>query len=248
MATSGIYLTEPNIGLNSDPVVEKALARLGQGGVYKDMEEIKHPCVVAIGASAGGLAAFKKLIENLPTDTGMAFVLLSHILRGSTSLLPEILSRSTKMPVIQVTDREQILANHIYILPPDKFMEIQGDSLLLIPRPKEPVNSAIDHFLFSLAQDQAHGSIGIILSGEGSDGAKGLKFLKEEGGTTIAQTPATAASNSMPIAAIEIDHVDFTLSPKEIAEKLGSQDWCSSYIAKNRLKILWHKNRTLETQ
>jgi two-component system CheB/CheR fusion protein len=205
------------------------------------MKELAYPCVVAIGASAGGLAAFKELIENLPTDTGMAFVLLSHILRGSTSLLPEILSRSTKMAVVQVTDRKQILANHIYILPPDKFMEIQGDSLLLIPRPDKPVNSAIDHFLFSLAEDQARGSIGIILSGEGFDGAEGLKILKEKGGTTIAQTPATAASNSMPNAAIEIDHVDFTLSPKEIAKKLGSKNWCRSHIKKDPLKILWRK-------
>jgi two-component system CheB/CheR fusion protein len=149
------------------------------------VKELAYPCVVAIGASAGGLAAFEQLIENLPTDTGMAFVLLSHILRGSKSLLPEILSRSTKMQVVQVTNREQIRANQIYILPPDKFMEIQGDSLLLTPRPNKGRNSAIDHFLFSLAEDQAHGSIGIILSGEGSDGAEGLKVLKEKGGMTM---------------------------------------------------------------
>jgi two-component system CheB/CheR fusion protein len=212
------------------------------------MEETSYPCVVAIGASAGGLAAFQELIENLPNDTGMAFVLLSHILRGSVSRLPEILSRSTKMPVIQVTDRELIRANHIYILPPDKFMEIQGTSLLLTQRPEKGVNTAIDHFLFSLSADQARGSIGIILSGEGSDGAKGLKILKEEGGTTIAQTPGTATSSSMPIAAIEIDHVDFTLSPKEIAKKLASKDWCSSHIAKSPLKILWHRNAKLKSQ
>ncbi len=200
-----------------------------------------YPCVVAIGASAGGLAAFKQLIENLPADTGMAFVLLSHILRGSKSLLPEILSQSTKMPVLQVTGREQILANHVYVLPPDKFMEIQGDSLLLIPRPAKVENSAIDHFLFSLAKDQAHGSIGIILSGEGSDGAEGLKVLKEKGGTTMAQTPETASSKPMPIAAIEIDHVDYVLSPKEIAHNLGSKQWCEANIAKDSLKLLWHQ-------
>jgi two-component system CheB/CheR fusion protein len=207
----------------------------------KDMREIACPNVVAIGASAGGLKAFQELIENLPADTGMAFVLLSHILRGSKSLLPEILSHSTKMPVIQVTDRKQILGNHIYILPPDRFMEIQGETLLLVDRPDKGINTAIDHFLFSLAEDQAHGSIGIILSGEGSDGAEGLKVLKEEGGTTMAQTPGTASSKSMPTSAIEIDHVDFTLSPAEIALKLGSKEWCSSHIAKSPLKILWHQ-------
>jgi len=209
--------------------------------INKAMRELNYPCVVAIGASAGGLAAFQELIENLPTDTGMVFVLLSHILRGSKSLLPDILSRSTKMPVIQVTNKEQILANHIYILPPDKFMEIHEDSLLLIPRPDKKVNSAIDHFLFSLAEDQAHGSIGIVLSGEGSDGSEGLKFLKEEGGTTMAQTPKTAASKSMPISAIKIDHVDYVLSPKEIAQNLGSKKWCESHITKNPLNIFWHK-------
>jgi len=210
----------------------------------KKMSEISLPNVVAIGASAGGLAAFQQLIECLPTDTGMAFVLLSHILRGSKSLLPEILSRSTKMPVIQVVQTNQtIVSNHIYVLPPDKFMEIDGNSLILIPRPNKPVNSAIDHFMFSLAKDQARGSIGIILSGEGSDGAEGLKILKEKGGVTIAQTPASAASKSMPINAIEIDHVDHILSPKEIADKLGCIAWRKSYISKNSLKILWMNDR-----
>jgi two-component system CheB/CheR fusion protein len=211
--------------------------------IDESMRKSTYPSVVAIGASAGGLAAFQQLIENLPTGTGMAFVLLSHILRGSKSLLPEILSHSTKMPVIQVTDQIQILANHIYIIPPDKFMEIRGESLLLIQRPDKGVNSAIDHFLFSLAEDQAHGSIGIILSGEGADGAEGLKILKEMGGTTIAQKPATAASEAMPIAAIKIDHVDYVLSPKEIALKLGSKEWCEANITKRPLKIFLLKNQ-----
>ena len=204
------------------------------------MDEINYPRVVAIGASAGGLAAFRQLIEQLPSDTGMAFVLLSHILRGSKSLLPDILSRSTTMPVLQVTMHHQkILGDHIYVLPPDKFMEIHGDSLCLIERPNTPRNDAIDHFLFSLAKDQARGSIGIILSGEGADGAEGLKILKEKGGTTIAQTPATASSSSMPTNAIEIDHVDCVLSPKEIAQQLGSRQWCDAQIVKKPLRVLW---------
>ncbi len=208
------------------------------------MGEVNYPSVVAVGASAGGLAAFQELIENLPTDTGMAFVLLSHLLRKSKSLLPQILSRSTKMPVIEVTDREKILANHIYILPPDKFIEIHGDSLLLIPRPEKMVNSAIDHFLFSLAEDQARGSIGIILSGTGSDGAEGLKVLKEKGGRTMAQRPSTAEWEGMPNSAIEIDHVEYILSPKEIADKLGSKKWRESNIFKSPLKVLRLKKAT----
>jgi two-component system, chemotaxis family, CheB/CheR fusion protein len=203
-------------------------------------KDVKKPIIVAIGGSAGGLNAFRRLIENLPNDTSMAFVLLSHILRGTKSLLPEILARSTKMQVIQVTDGLRLLANHVYTLPPDKFMEIRGETLHLIPRPLKSVNNAIDHFLFSLAKDHAFKSIGIILSGEGSDGAKGIKILKEEaGGITMAQEPASAASKSMPINAIQIDHVDHILSPEDIAQQLASISWCDSSIKNTPLKVIW---------
>jgi len=204
------------------------------------MQNAEEPRVVAVGASAGGLEAFRRLIEHLPVDTGMAFVLLTHILRGSTSLLPGILSRSTRMPVIQVTDGMRLLANHIYVIPPDKLMEIRERSLHLVPRPPKGANNAIDHFLFSLAEDRVSGSIGIILSGEGSDGAEGIKILKEEGGgVTMAQEPASAASKSMPINAIQIDHVDHVLSPEDIARKLASMSGRDSKIGRTPLKVLW---------
>ena len=199
------------------------------------MEELKQPRVVAIGASAGGLEAFQRLIENLPVDTGMAFVLLTHILRGSKSLLPEILAHSTKMQVIQATEGMRLLGNHIYVLPPDKLMEIQDELLHLVPRPPTGANNAIDHFLFSLAEDRIYGSIGIVLSGEGADGAEG-------GGTTMAQAPSSAASKSMPVNAIQIDHVDDILSPEDIAHKLASMSWCDSNIKKAPLKVLWMGN------
>ena len=206
------------------------------------MRSAEIPRVVAIGASAGGLEAFRRLIENLPVDTGMAFVLLTHILRGSISLLPEILARATKMPVTQVTDKMQLLADHIYVIPPDKLMEIREGSLHLVPRPLKGANNAIDHFLFSLAEDRVFGSIGIILSGEGSDGAEGIKILKEEsGGITMAQEPTSAASKSMPINAIQIDHVDHILSPEDIARKLASISWRESNIRRTPLKVLWMK-------
>jgi two-component system CheB/CheR fusion protein len=209
------------------------------------MKKVEHPRVVAIGASAGGLDAFRKLIENLPVDTNMAFVLLSHILRGSDSLLPEILARATKMPVIQVTEDIPLSPNHIYVLPPDKFMEINKGSLHLVPRPNKPVNDAINHFLFSLAKDHVYGSVGIILSGEGSDGAEGIKVLKEQGGgVTMAQLPETAKSQSMPINAIEIDHVDHILSPQDIAHKLASMSESDSDNTKTPLQVLWMKSPT----
>lgn len=208
------------------------------------MSDLKLTRIVAIGASAGGLDAFQRLIKNLPADTGMAFILLSHILRDSKSLLPEILSRSTAMPVIVVTDHLKPLANHIYVLPPDKLMEIRNGFLRLSPRPLNVANNAIDHFLFSLAADDIYGSVGIVLSGEGSDGAEGIKTLKEEsGGHTMAQEPASAASQSMPINAIQIDHVDDILTPEDIARKLASMAWCDSNVKKKPLKVFWIKGR-----
>lgn len=210
------------------------------------MPKAEQPRVVAIGASTGGLDAFRKLIENLPVDTGMAFVLLTHILRGSTSLLPEILSGSTTMPVTQVNQETRPLANHIYVIPPDKLMEIREGSLHLVPRPPKGANNAIDHFLFSLAQDQVYDSIGIVLSGEGSDGAEGIKILKEKrGGVTMAQEPSSAAAKSMPINAIQIDHVDHILTPEAIARKLASMSWRDSNNKKTPLKILWMRKPAL---
>jgi two-component system CheB/CheR fusion protein len=206
------------------------------------MKTAAKPRVVAIGASAGGLDAFRKLIRNLPVDTDMAFVLLSHILRGSKSLLPEILARSTTMPVTQVAQPTRVLANHIYIIPPDKLMEIRAGSLHLTPRPLTGANRAIDHFLFSLAKDHAAGSVGIILSGEGSDGAEGIKILKEDGGgVTMAQEPSSAASQSMPVNAIHIDHVDHILSPEAIAHQLTAMSASDAGRATPLFRVLWMK-------
>ena len=211
-------------------------------------DEMKIPRIVAIGASAGGLSAFQELIENLPLDTGMAFILLSHIVRGHKSLLPKILSRSTKMLVTQAEDGTKLVANHIYVIPPGKLMEIKDGSLHLIARPLFGKNTAIDHFLYSLAEDRAQGSIGIVLSGEGSDGAEGIKILKESaGGTTMAQQPWTANSKSMPINAIQIDHVDYVLTPRDIAQKLATISWCDSNIQNTPLRILWKEGSESRT-
>ena len=204
------------------------------------IKKVDLPRVVAIGASAGGLEAFQRLIENLPADTDMAFVLLTHILRGSISLLPEILAKSTTMQVVQVTDGMTLVANRIHVLPPDKFMEIRQGSLHLVPRPLTGINNAINHFLFSLSADCDYGSIGIILSGDGKDGAEGIKVLKEEGGgVTMAQDPKSAGSTSMPINAIQIDHVDHILTPEAMAHQLASMSWRDANIKTKPLKVLW---------
>lgn len=123
-------------------------------------------------------------------------------------------------------------------------MEIRAGSLHLTPRPLTGANRAIDHFLFSLAKDHAAGSVGIIRSGEGSDGAEGIKILKEDsGGVTMAQEPSSAASQSMPVNAIQIDHVDHLLSPEAIAHQLAAMSAGAAGRETAPFHVLWMRKR-----
>lgn len=119
--------------------------------------------IVGIGASAGGLEAYSKLLEALPVDTGMAFVVVQHLAPGQSSMLSEILSRSTKMPVVQVEDEPEVAPNHIYVIPPGRGMIISGGHLKLVTQTENRAHvRTIDGFLRSLAGDQSHRAIGVI--------------------------------------------------------------------------------------
>ena len=177
--------------------------------------------IVGIGASAGGLEAFTELVGALPTDTGMAFVLVQHLDPSHASMLTEILSRATAMPVAEVTDHMPVVANHVYVIPPGMTLELAGGLLRLSPRPdtKSPHHS-IDQFLQSLADDQGHRALGVILSGSASDGTLGLEAIKAEGGITFAQDD-TAQHRSMPRHAVAAGCVDFVLPPADIAQEIA---------------------------
>ncbi|MGH7779032.1 MAG: CheR family methyltransferase [Candidatus Binataceae bacterium] len=177
--------------------------------------------IVGIGASAGGLEAFKLLFQALPPDLGMAFVLIPHLDPEHSSLMPEILTRMTSMPVTQVTDELQIERNHVYVIPPNRTMLLVNGHLKLMPR--EGLRGqprSIDVFLRSLAEDQKHQSIAIILSGTGSDGTLGVEAVKAEGGITFAQDDS-AQQNSMPRSAAAAGCIDFVLAPEGIAAELA---------------------------
>src|SRR6267378_6019610 len=177
--------------------------------------------VACVGASAGGLEAFTQLLSTVPTDTGMAFVLVSHLSPSHASHLAEILSRATAMPVNEVKDEAKVEANHVYVIPPDSSMIIEHGSLKLIPRNKvDGRHHPIDLFLESLALDQRHKSIAIILSGTGSDGTQGMDEIKAAGGITFAQDES-AAYEGMPRSAAMAGAVDFRLAPADIARELG---------------------------
>lgn len=177
--------------------------------------------VVGVGASAGGLEAFKELLGALPLNTGMAFVFVQHLDPTHESLISEILTRTTKLPVHEIEDGVHIEPNQVYIIPPNKDLTVKDGRLNLLVR-KETNNQhlVIDSFFQSLAHDQKSRAIGVVLSGTASDGTQGLVAIKSEGGLAIAQNPKTAKYSGMPDSAIASGSVDLVLSPTEIAKEL----------------------------
>ncbi|BAY60076.1 signal transduction histidine hinase [Calothrix brevissima NIES-22] len=178
--------------------------------------------IVGMGASAGGLDAFTELLTHLPDDTGMAFVLIQHLSPHQKSLLSEILSRATNMPVREVENGMVVEANHVYVIPPNAKMTISQGVLQLTPREKTyGLFMSVDTFFISLAEDRGNKAIGIVLSGGDGDGARGLEFIKEAGGITFAQCQDSAKVSAMPNTAVASGNVDFILTPREIAEELA---------------------------
>ncbi len=179
--------------------------------------------VVGIGASAGGLDAFKKVLSAIPEKSGMAWILVQHLDPSHESMLADLLKKVTLLPVQEITDEIKVLPNHIYIIPSNKILQVREDKLKLSPRPaasKGNPSMSIDIFFTSLAEVYEANAIGVVLSGTASDGTKGLKLIKDHGGITIAQKIDTAAYNGMPHSAIESGMVDFILEPEKIPAKL----------------------------
>jgi len=178
--------------------------------------------IVGIGASAGGLEAIETLVRHLPPDTGMGFVIVQHLSPDYKSLMVEILSKKTTIPVYLAKDGLAVAANAIYLIPPKMDMKIYRGKLILSE--KDPaqrgMNYPIDLFLTALAQDQGRKTIGVILSGTGSDGTRGLRAIKEVAGLTIVQDPETAGFDGMPRSAITARLDDFVLPPDQIPIQL----------------------------
>jgi two-component system CheB/CheR fusion protein len=175
---------------------------------------------VGIGASAGGLEACTALLKALPANPEMAFVVVQHLDPHHESLLRELLSRTTKMPVAQVEDGIPVEPHHVYVIPPDHDVVLRRGALRLLSRQPAGQHMPIDRFLKSLAEDQASGAIGIVLSGTGSDGTAGLQAVKSAGGIAFAQDPKSGSYPGMPESAIAAGCVDFVLPPEGIAREL----------------------------
>jgi two-component system CheB/CheR fusion protein len=177
--------------------------------------------IVGIGASAGGLEAFEQFFTRMPGDSGMAFVLVQHLDPSRTSMMPELLQRLTTMKVVQAKHRTKVQPNCVYLIPPNKGMIIVNRTLRLTP----PVTShgvrlPIDVFFRSLAEDQRERAIGIILSGNGTDGTLGVKAIKEELGMVMAQDVNSAKYDGMPSSAVDTGLVDYVLPPDKMPAQL----------------------------
>jgi len=186
--------------------------------------------VVGIGASAGGLEALEQFFTNLPADSGMAFVVVQHLDPTHKGIMCELLQRFTKMQVFTVSDRMKVKPNCVYVIPPNKSMSILRNTLHLFePIETRGLRLPIDFFFRSLADDRQEHSIGVILSGMGSDGSMGLRAIKEKVGMVLVQEPDLAKFDSMPRAAIDAVMVDVVAPANELPEKL---------LAINKLPVL----------
>jgi two-component system, chemotaxis family, CheB/CheR fusion protein len=178
--------------------------------------------VVGVGASAGGLEAFKLLLSRVPRNSGLAIVFVQHLDPKHHSNLDEILARVSPIPVQRAADGTEIEPNRLYVIAPDSELQIVGSVLRTRPRNSRTLSPhmPIDRFMQSLAKECGSRAIGVILSGAGTDGGVGLEAVKAAGGVTFAQDPATARFDGMPRAAIERGSVDFVLPTEAIAEAL----------------------------
>ena len=177
--------------------------------------------MVGIGASAGGLEAFRKLLEALPADTGIAIVLIPHLEPTHASMMVDLLGLHTAMAVLQVTDGMPIERNHVYVIPPQAYLSVH-DGLLRLSRPEAPHGARLpfDYFLHSLAEQYGQRAVAVILSGTGADGSVGLKAISDGGGLVIAQDPEEAAYDGMPRNAIATGAVNLVLPVMQIPEAL----------------------------
>ena len=177
---------------------------------------------VGIGASAGGLEAISAFFKNMPIDTGLTFIVIQHLSPDYKSMMDELLSKVTAIPVKVVEDGIEPQPNHIYLIPPRQNMTIFHGKLLLETqdRANTMVNLPIDLFLHSLAEDQKHNAIGVILSGTGSDGTRGCRAIKESGGLVMVQSETSAKFSGMPKNVIANSLSDFILPVEELPTKL----------------------------
>ncbi len=211
------------VPMESIPSPEAEVSDHGEDSPSGSSSSVPPLLYVGIGASAGGLEAIESFFTHMPEDSGMAFIVIQHLSPDYKSLMVELLSKKTRMSVYRAEEGMQVEANSVYLIQPKKNLTIfHGKLLLRDPDPSKGLNLPIDIFFRSLAEDQAEKSVGIILSGTGSDGMRGVRYIKEAGGMVIVQSEASAKFDGMPRSAISTGLADFILDPEEMPDRLLS--------------------------
>ena len=178
--------------------------------------------IVGIGASAGGLEALSNFLAQVPHPCGMAFVVVQHLERERPSLLVELLQRHSRLPVLEIADGMPVEPDRVYVVPPNHGLVLRDGMLhLLDPGDGNPLHQLIDVFFHSLAEERQEFSVGVLLSGSGSDGTLGMESIKQQGGLTAAQAPATAGFTDMPRRAIEGGLADIVAPAEELPARIG---------------------------
>ncbi len=179
------------------------------------------PLIVGVGASAGGLEAFQDLLASLDDTAGLAIVFVQHLDPHGKSLLAELLRKTTKIEVVELSGRKKLKAGCVYVCPPQRLLEMKNGFVRVLENEDQARRPhVIDHFLHSLAEDQGQRAVGVILSGADTDGTLGLKAISDAGGLTFAQEPMSAKFDSMPRSAATTGVADHVLTPAEIAKEL----------------------------
>ncbi|MBB4288721.1 two-component system CheB/CheR fusion protein [Rhizobium leguminosarum] len=194
------------------------------------------PLIVGIGASAGGLEAFKAFFSHMPSDSGMAFVLVQHLAPDHRSMLSELLGKTTSMLVTEAVDGMTVIANQVFVIPPNATLTIESGVLRLeVPAPPREHRRPIDTFFSALADDQGENAVCIVLAGTGSDGALGLSAVKENGGLTMAQAEFDhSAKGGMPHSAVATGFVDEVLRAEEMPARLKSHFLHLQHVASQK--------------
>ena len=224
----------------------KGLAKAARGITPAPPASASFP-IVGIGASAGGLEALEQFLGRVPAGSGLAFVIVQHLDPTHKGIMPELLQRATGMKVLQVKDRTKVRPDCVYVIPPNKDMSIlHGVLHLLEPVAPRGLRLPIDFFLRSLAQDQQEHSIGVILSGMGSDGTLGLRAIKEKAGVALVQDPATAKFDAMPRSAVDAGLADIVAPVEELPGKILTYLQRTPLIARTEAPVTDKTQNALE--
>lgn len=245
-STEGKRTSKPKTTSIITPAAEAAEVKEASSEHLTPPGEYDFP-IVGIGSSAGGLEALEVFLQHVPEQSGMAFIIVQHLDPTHKGIMVELLQRATTMTVTQIRDRMEIEPNHVYVIPPNKDMSLLHRTLhLMTPIAQRGLRLPIDFFFRSLADDLQDRSIGVILSGMGSDGTLGLRAIKEKAGAVFVQSPESAKFDGMPRSAIDAGLADVVASTEELPDRIMAYVRHAPFITRTSLALEGKTQSSLE--